>query len=125
MLAHEGAAGDATRDGTAAVRVYEKLHGRLSDLVGVAGADLLFARSAKLTQDSHARFAGPPGDEDATKLCERLQAQDPAIATESAAALFGNLFALTTTFIGEGLTTQLLRSTWPTLSDAALREQGK
>jgi hypothetical protein len=54
-----------------------------------------------------------------------LQAQDPAVATESAAALFGTFFALITAFIGERLTTQILRRAWPTIEETAPRETEK
>jgi hypothetical protein len=54
-----------------------------------------------------------------------LQAQDPAVATESAAALFGNFFTLITTFIGERLTAQLLRSAWPNFDETAPTEKKK
>jgi hypothetical protein len=126
LLAHEAAAGST--DGlatTAACRVYDKLHAHLAPLVGVAGVQLLFARSAKLAQGEFAFFAEISIFEDSTKLRERLQAQDPAVATESAAALFGTFFALLTTFIGERLTGQVLRSAWPTLDEAAPREPKK
>ena len=53
-----------------------------------------------------------------TKLRECLHAQDAAVATESAAALFGTFFALITTFIGERLTTQALRRAWPTIEES-------
>ena len=126
VLAHEGAAGGATaRDRTAAVRVYEKIHVQLASLMGVGGATLLFARSAKLTQGEFARFADLSVDEGATKLRAHLEARDPAVATESAAALFGNLFTLVTTFIGERLLAQVLRNAWPTLADTAPREKNK
>lgn len=126
MLAHEGATGGAAaRAQTAALRVYEKLYVQLAPLVGVAGVHLLFARSAKLAQGEFARFADFSADEGATKLRERLQAQDPAVATESAAALFGNFFTLITSLIGERLTARMLRSAWPTLDETAPREKDK
>lgn len=126
MLAHEGATGGAAaRAQTAALRVYEKLYVQLAPLVGVAGVHLLFARSAKLAQGEFARFADFSADEGATKLRERLQAQDPAVATESAAALFGNFFTLITSLIGERLTARMLRSAWPTVDETAPREKDK
>jgi len=126
LLAHEDAAGGAAARGkTAAGRVYEKLHVQLAPLVGVAGVHMLFARSAKLAQGEFARFAEVSIDEGSTKLRECLQAQDPAIATESAAALFGNFFTLITTFIGERLVAQLVRSAWPTFDDAAPTEKNR
>ena len=126
MLGHEDAAGGAAaRGNTAAGRVYDKLHVHLAPLVGVGGVHMLFARSARLAQGEFARFAEVSMDEGSTKLRECLQAQDPAIATGSAAALFGNFFTLITTFIGERLVAQLLRSAWPTFDDAAPTEKNR
>lgn len=124
LLAHEAAAGGAaTRGKTAAGRVYDKLHVHLAPLVGVAGVHMLFARSARLAQGEFARLAAVSMDEGSTKLRECLHAPDPAIATESAAALFGHFFTLITIFIGERLVAQLLRSAWPTFNDAASTEK--
>jgi hypothetical protein len=44
------------------------------------------------------------------------------VAGDSAAALFGTFFTLMTTFIGERLTTQVLRSAWPTIEEMASTE---
>ena len=63
--------------------------------------------------------------EGSTKLRACLQALDPAVATEAAAALFGTFLELITTFIGERLTIQVLRSAWPTIEDTAPRETKK
>ena len=125
LLAHEGAAGGAEECATAAGRVYDKLHVHLAPLVGVAGVHMLFARSARLAQGEFARFAEVSMDEGSTKLRECLQAQDPAIATESAAALFGNFLTLITTFIGQRLVARLIRRAWPTFDDAAPTEKNR
>lgn len=126
MLAHEDATGGAAARGeTAAGRVYEKLHVHLAPLLGAAGVHMLFARSARLAQGKFAHFAEVSVDEGATKLRECLKAQDPAITTESAAALIGNFFTLITTFIGERLVAELLRSAWPTFDDAAPTEKNR
>ena len=50
LLAHEGALGSAGERATAASRVYDRLHAHLSPLVGETGVELLFVRSAKLSQ---------------------------------------------------------------------------
>ena len=122
LLAHEGAAGAADEAATAAGRVYDKLHAHLAPLVGTAGVRALFVRSAKLAQGEFACLAEPAILESSTKLRQWLQAQDPAVATASAAALFGTFFGLLTTFIGERLTTQALRSAWPTIEETASEE---
>ncbi len=85
----------------------------------------MFVRSAKLTRGEFARFAEISVLAGATKLRECLQARDPAVSAESAETLFATFFALITTFIGERLTTQVLRSAWPTIEQAAPRETEK
>jgi hypothetical protein len=126
LLEHEVAAvsGDE-RASTTAGRVYDKLHAHLAPLVGDAGVELLFVRSAKLAQGEFAFLAEVSILEGSTKLRERLQAQEPPVGTESAEALFGTFFALLTTFIGERLTTQVLHRAWPTIEEAAPRETRK
>jgi hypothetical protein len=103
LLAHEAAAGNANEPAaTAAGRVYDKIHDHMAPLVGDAGVELLFARSAKLAHG----LAEISILEGSTQLRERLQERDPPLAPESAEALFGTFFALITTFIGERLTTR-------------------
>jgi hypothetical protein len=123
LLAHESAADTAVASATtAAGRVYDKLHAHMAPLVGVAGVQLLFVRSGKLAQGEFAWLSEVSILEGSTKLRERLQGQDPAVAPESAVILFGTFFALVTTFIGERLTTQILRRAWPTIEDTAPTE---
>jgi len=116
LLAHEGAAGSADECATAAGRVYDKLHGHLAPILGAAGVQALLVRSEKLTRSQFPFLAGATL-EDSTKLREQLRTQDPAVAAESAAALFGMFFTLITTFIGDRLTTQVLRRAWPTIEE--------
>jgi hypothetical protein len=120
LLAHEGAAGSADEAAMAAGRVYDKLDAHLAPLLGAAGVQALLARSAKLTQGefSFLTVAGPGS----TKLCGCLRAQDPSVARESAAVLFGTFFTLITTFIGERLTVQALRRAWPKIEEMAPTE---
>ena len=118
LLVYEGAAGVADeRAAMAAGRVYEKLHAHMAPLVSAAGVGLLFARSVKLTQGEFSCFAESSRLEGSTELRACLQAQEPAVAMAAATALFGTFVALLTTFIGERLTTQVLRSAWPTLEE--------
>jgi hypothetical protein len=102
----------------AAGRVYDKLDTHLSPLLGSAGTRALLARSAKLSQ-SRFSFLEAAVVESSTKLRECLQAQEAAVATESAAAVFGTFLALLTIFIGERLTNQALRRAWPTIEEMA------
>ena len=109
---------DAT---TAAARLYDKLHAHLAPLVGDAGSQLLFVRSAKLTNGEFAWIAKASILDGSALLRERLQTQDPPVRGEAAAILFGNFLTLVTTFIGERLTTQVLLRAWPK-KDEMLRE---
>jgi hypothetical protein len=103
---------------TAAARVHDKLQLHLAALVGPAGVQMLFARSARLVQDEHAGFAGIPMLGGSTSLRECLQADDPPVTEQAATAFFGTFFALMTTLIGERLTTQVLRRAWPAIEEA-------
>ena len=119
LLAHEAAAAGAHgRATTTAGRVYDKLHTHVATIVGAVGVQSLFTRSAKLVQGEFTSFA-EVSDLESTKLRERLHMQNPPLATESVAALFGTFFTLLTTLIGERLTAQLLRGAWPTFEDMA------
>jgi hypothetical protein len=118
LLEHEGAAGSPAERAAAAGRVYDKLDAHLAPLLGSAGIRALLARSAKLSQ-SRFSFLEAAVVESSTALRECLQAQEAAIATESASAVFGTLLALLTMFIGERLTTQALRRAWPTIEQMA------
>ena len=124
LLAHEGAAGRADKSTTAAARVYDKLRAHLGLLVGDLGVRLLFVRSARLAQGEFATFAEVTGVEASTMLREYLQKNSPAVAAESAAVLFGTFFTLIHTFIGERLTTEVLRTAWP-MFDTAPAEKTK
>lgn len=126
LLALEDAASSADdRAASAAGRVYDKLHALLAPLLGDVGVELLFMRSSKLVQGEFSGLAEVSILEGSAKLREHLQAQDPAIATESAASLFGTFFALITAMIGERLANQVLRSAWPTIPETAFRETPK
>ena len=125
-MAHEGAA-DSTGEPatTAASRVYDKLHAQMAPLVGDSGVQMLFMRSAALAKGEFVRLAELSTLEGSKQLRESLQAQKRADTTESAAALFGNLFSLMNIFIGERLTSQVLRGAWPAFEEAAPKEKHK
>src|SRR6185436_10271208 len=98
-------------------RVYDKLHAHLAPLVGTIGVQSLFVRSAKLTPDEFAALADVSILEGSTKLREHWQTQGSAVDAEAAALLFGTFLSLLTTFIGERLVTQVLRSAWPMIDE--------
>ena len=123
LLASEGSTGHPESCAAAAGRVYDKLDAHLAPLLGRKGVQALFARSAKLAQIDLAPVAEmTSGDEGSTKLRAYLQPLEPALAAETAAALFGTFLDLITTFIGERLTVQVLRSAWPTIEEVPPRE---
>ena len=116
LLAHESQSGRAAESVTAAGCVYDKLEAHLGPLVGVAGVQALLVRSVKLTRVEFP-FLNVEALKGSSKLQDCFRAQDPAVVTAAAVAVFGTFFALITTFIGERLTTQALRSAWPTLEE--------
>lgn len=126
LLAHEGDSGSSSAECAAAAwKLYEKLNARLAPLLGSAGVQALFVRSAKLRQSELGSLAEVAPPDGMKKLGVKLQALDPAQATEVAATLFGTFLELTTTFIGERLTVLILRSAWPTVEDTVPRETKK
>ncbi len=126
LLAHEVAADRAPGPAsTAASRVYDKLYSQMAPLVGDSGVHMLFMRSAALAKGEFARLSVLSAPEASKQLRESLQAPRSAAATESDAALFGNLFSLMNIFIGERLTSQVLRGAWPAFEEAAPTEKHK
>jgi hypothetical protein len=124
LLAHEGASASAHDYATAAGQVYDKLYAHLAPLIGSAGIEALLVRSARIALRGFSLEDVAPL-EASTKLREWLRGQEPAVAAESAAALFGTFVALITTFIGARLTTQVLRGAWPAIEETAVTERRK
>ncbi len=125
LLALEGSGSSAAECAAAAARVYETLRTHLAPLVGHASLEMLLTRSARLAKrelDCLAEVVGPEGS---ATLRECLQRQDLAVAEASATALFAGFLSLVSTFIGERLTTEVLRSVWPTIEASALMEMKK
>lgn len=123
LLAREGAGPSATAGewATAAGRVYDQLHAHLDPLLGAAGVQALLVRSTQLTESEFSFLEGAILER-STTLHDCLRAQEAAVAADAAAALFGNFFALISTFIGERLTTQVLRRAWPMIEETGPRE---
>jgi hypothetical protein len=121
LLASEGASAEgSTECAAAAGRVYAKLDAHLAPLLGRAGVQALFARSAKMSHSglaSLAELVAAVGG--STELSTWLQSRDPEDAAKTAAVLFGTFLELITTFIGERLTVQVLRGAWPTIEETA------
>ena len=123
LLAHEGATGGSSEAcATAAGRVYDKLNAEFGLLLGSAGAQALFVRSAKLSRLELVGLAEVANLDSSTTLAAFFRTLDPAVGANAAEALFGTFLSLVRTFIGERLAFQALRSAWPTIeAPAALR----
>lgn len=101
----------------AAARTYADLVRVSAPLIGHVGVAALTGRAVYLARREHpvlSHLSEPPYAEptfDHVIAC--LKGQDPAAATDAAAAVFATFFGLLVDFIGEPLTTGLLRKAWP------------
>ncbi len=102
----------------AAARVYDKSFELLGPLLGVSGVRALMLRSAKLSAGSFACLLDPQHLETSARLRACLDGQPAAVALDTAASLFGTFFELLALFIGQRLTTQIIRGTWQGLDQA-------
>jgi hypothetical protein len=124
---HAGANAGSEAVGAAALRVYDQLARVSAQLIGHAGVDALTGRALHLAQQEYpwlvyTRELEPP-EAPFSQIVVCLKRQDPAVASEAAAAVFGTITGLLVTFIGEPLTMQLLRKTWPDAFAAASGEE--
>jgi hypothetical protein len=115
---------------SAALRVYEKLRGRLTALAGVAGFQSLAFRA--LTQ---ARSDAPglwSVEVAADGTLKGLGGSEPALdiendsAGEGGVVLIGRLLGLLLIFLGEALTLKLISDLWPEAAlENRISEKGK
>ena len=141
LAQHAGPAAGSRALGAAARRAYDDLARVSAPLIGQVGVDALTGRALHLAQREYPwlvgtregtparteRTPGTPPPERAegpfTQVVVCLKRQDPAVATEAAGVVFATLTRLLVTFIGEPLTTRLLRKAWPdAFSDASTKE---
>jgi hypothetical protein len=112
-----GTAADAKAVATAALRVYATLAGQLALLIGEGGVKALTARSLHLVQRDFPWLAEAqetdPSKGPFARLGFSLERQEPAVATEAAAAALATLGGLLETLIGEALTMRVVRAAWP------------
>jgi hypothetical protein len=118
MLAREAGTGaDAPAIAAAARRLCEHFAEQMTPLIGDAGVAAICARSLHLTARNVRGFASvraaPQGDAPFALLQLFLEQQEPAAATEAAVAVLATVSELLASFIGESLTTSLLREAWP------------
>jgi hypothetical protein len=117
LAQHAGSAVGAEAFAAAARRAYDDLAHASTPLIGQVGVDALTGRAVHLAQREYAWLvdAREPEhpDEPFAQVIVSLERQHPAVATEGAAAVFATFAGLLITFIGEPLTTGLLRKAWP------------
>ena len=112
-----GTDADAKTLATAPPRVYEALAGQLALLIGDGGVRALTARSLHLVQREF-QWLAEAQEPDSSKgpfaqVGLSLERQEPAVATEAAAAVLATLGGLLEALIGETLTMRVLRAAWP------------
>jgi hypothetical protein len=117
LAQHAGSAASAEVLAAAARRAYDDLAQISIPLIGQVGVNALTGRAVHLAQREYSWLADSREPEHANEpfaqviVC--LARQDPAVGTEGAAAVFAIFAGLLVTFIGEPLTTGLLRKAWP------------
>jgi len=127
LAQHAGSEVGAEALAAAARRAYDELAHVSTPLIGQIGVDALMARALHLAQQEYPWLPAAP-ESDATnepfaQVLVSLGRQNPAVATEGAAAVFATFAGLLVTFIGEPLTAGLLRKAWPdAFSDAHTKE---
>ena len=127
LAQHAGSAAGAEALAAAARRAYDDLAQVSAPLIGQVGVDALTGRAFHLARREYSWFvdAREPDHthEPFAQVIVSLERQNPAVATEGAAAVFAIFAGLLVTFIGEPLTAGLLRKAWPkAFSDAHTEE---
>jgi hypothetical protein len=124
MLAREAGPGaDAPAIAAACRRLCERFARQFTPLIGDLGVAAIFARSLHLSRRNVSELA-PRRASDKSDQSDKwdaplvllqvfLEQQEPAPATEAAVAVLAMAGELLASFIGEGLTTRLLREAWP------------
>ncbi len=127
LAQHSGSAAGAAALAAAARRAYDDLAHASTPLIGQVGVHALTARALHLAQLEYpwlvAARESAQTDEPFAQTIASLEQQDATIAAAGAAAVFAIFAGLLVTFIGEPLTTRLLRQAWPAaFSDAPAKE---
>lgn len=118
MLAREAGKGaNSPAIAAAARRLCERFAEQLTPLIGDAGVAAICARGLHLAQRNVPGLApvraSAQGEAPFALLQLSLEQQEPAAATEAAVAVLATVGELLASFIGEGLSTRLLREAWP------------
>jgi len=112
-----GQSPDAAALAAAARRSFDELARVLAPMIGQIGIDALAARAVHLAQWEYSWLANTRDPEHTdgpfAHVGMALEHQEPALATEAAAALLATFTGLLVTMIGEPLTARLTRQAWP------------
>jgi hypothetical protein len=116
LMREAGPAADAAAVSAAALRLCERVARQLAPLIGEAGVVAICDRSLYLAQRRVPGLtpvrAAEPDDGPFTRALLFIEHQDPALVSEAAIALLTTVSELLASFIGDSLTTHLLRETW-------------
>ena len=114
---HAGSTEGAEALAAAARHAYDDLADVSIPLIGRVGVDALTGRAVHLAQREYPWLRGPRDAEHTlepfAQVILLLARQDAAVAAEGAAMVFATFAGLLISFIGEPLTTGLLRKAWP------------
>ncbi len=108
---------DATSIATSVLVTWQQVARRLAPVMGVRGANVLFARALHL---ANVTFPWLPGDDEPAERLEaglraRLEAQPVAIAFEAGCTVLHIFTQLLSDLIGKPLSEQLLTPVWAPL----------
>ena len=126
LAQHAGPAAGSQAVAAATHRAYADLARVSAPLIGQGGVDALTGRALHLAQREYPWLVQTHSPEQAqgpfAQVVVSLEGQDPAVAVEAAGAVFAIFTGLLVTFIGDPLTTRLLRQAWPEAFDDARTE---
>jgi hypothetical protein len=93
----------------------EQVGAHLSDLIGAAGTDALFARAAHLARAQHPALSGLPegGPRRCADVRAAVEALDRRAGEQAAVRILAQVLALLVAFIGSPLTQQLMEHMSP------------
>jgi len=113
LIREAGPAADASAVAAAALRLCERVARQLVPLIGEAGVAAICDRGLYLTQRGVPGLspvrAAEPTDGPFTRAHLFIEQQDSALVSEAAVALLTTVSELLASFIGDSLTTHLLR----------------
>jgi hypothetical protein len=129
LMQRAGPDAEAAAVAAAARRASDELAPVLAPLIGGAGIDALAARALHLAQQEYPWLAKTRDLEQSEGLFNHisfsLEQQDPALATEAAAAVLAIFTGLLVRMIGEPLAARLMCQAWPDgFSGAGTEERG-